>query len=235
MITVDYDRLGLEAGDLVLDLGAGGGRHAYGAFERGAEVVALDYSEADAKDCGAFLAALVEERGDGHAASMSGDATCLPFPDHSFDRVICAEVMEHIPDDRAAMRELFRVLRPGGTAAITVPRFGPELVCWALSDEYHLVEGGHVRIYRWSVLTERLQQAGLRVTGVGLAHGLHTPYWWLKCAVGIHEDHPRVRAYHRLLVWDIEAGRPLPTRVAEAVLNPALSKSIVAYVEKPLA
>jgi SAM-dependent methyltransferase len=235
VITVDYDRLGLQRGDRVLDLGAGGGRHAYGAFERGAEVVALDYSEADAKDCGAFLAALVEEQGGGHAASMSGDATCLPFPDDSFDRVICAEVMEHIPDDRAAMRELFRVLRPGGTAAITVPRFGPELVCWALSDEYHLVEGGHVRIYRWSVLTQRLQQAGLKVTGLGLAHGLHTPYWWLKCAVGIHEDHPLVRAYHRLLVWDIEAGRPLPTRLAEALLNPGFSKSIVAYVEKPLA
>jgi len=243
MLTVDYDRLGLRPGELLLDLGAGGGRHAYGAFARGARVVALDRSEADAKDCAAFLTALIEERlieeklieekQSGEAASMVGDALRLPFPDATFDRVICAEVLEHVPDDRAAMAEIARVLRPGGTAAVTVPRFWPELVCWALSDEYHLVEGGHVRIYRLSELRRRLRAAGLRPAGVGLAHGLHTPYWWLKCAVGVGNDaHPLVRAYHRLLVWDIEAGRPLPTRLAEAALNPLLAKSIVVYLEK---
>lgn len=234
MLTVDYARLGLRAGERLLDLGAGAGRHAYGAFERGARVVALDRSEVDAKDCAAFLEALVEEAGGGQAASMAGDALSLPFPDGAFDRVICAEVLEHVPDDLAAMREIARVLKPGGTAAVTVPRFWPELVCWALSDEYHLVEGGHVRIYRLGDLRRRLRAAGLRPTGVGLAHGLHTPYWWLRCAVGVGDDaHPMVRAYHRVLVWDIEAGRPLPTRLAEAALNPLLAKSVVVYLEKP--
>ena len=234
MLTVDYRRLGLGPGELLLDLGAGGGRHAYGALERGARVVALDSSEADAKDCAAFLTALIEEAGTGQGASMAGDALRLPFADATFDRVICAEVLEHVPDDRAAMAEITRVLKPGGTAAVTVPRFWPELVCWALSDEYHLVPGGHVRIYRLPELRRRLRQAGLRPTGLGLAHGLHTPYWWLRCAVGVGEDgHPLVRAYHRLLVWDIEAGRPLPTRLAEAALNPLLAKSIVVYLEKP--
>ena len=234
MLTVDYARLGLRAGELLLDLGAGAGRHAYGAFERGARVVALDRSEGDAKDCAAFLEALVEEAGGGQAASMAGDALRLPFPDATFDRVICAEVLEHVPDDLAAMGEIARVLKAGGTAAVTVPRFWPELVCWALSDEYHLVEGGHVRIYRLGELRRRLRAAGLRPRGVGLAHGLHTPYWWLRCAVGVgNDDHPLVRAYHRVLVWDIEAGRPLPTRLAEAALNPLLAKSVVVYLEKP--
>ena len=72
----------------------------------------------------------------------------LPFADATFDRVICSEVLEHLPDDRTAMGELARVLRPGGTMAMTVPRYGPELVNWALSDEYHAVQGGHIRIYR---------------------------------------------------------------------------------------
>jgi SAM-dependent methyltransferase len=233
VLTVDYDRLGLEPGDVLLDLGAGGGRHAYGAFDRGARVVALDYSEADAKDCGALLAALVEEKGSGDAGALCGDALRLPFDDATFDRVICSEVLEHIPDDRKAMEEIHRVLRPGGTAAVTVPRFLPELVCWVLSDEYHLTPGGHVRIYRWSVLSERLRAAGLKITGIGLAHGLHTPYWWLKCAVGVQDaDHPLVRAFHKVLVWDIEHGRPLPTRLADALLNPALAKSLVVYLER---
>jgi len=233
VLTVDYRRLGLRPGELLLDLGAGAGRHAYGAFERGARVVALDRSEADAKDCAAFLEALVEEAGRGAAASMVGDALTLPFADATFDRVICAEVLEHVPDDRAAMAEVARVLKPGGTAAVSVPRFWPELVCWALSDDYHLVPGGHVRIYRLAELRRRLRAAGLRPGGVGLAHGLHTPYWWLRCAVGVGNDaHPLVRAYHRVLVWDIEADRPLPTRLAEAALNPLLAKSVVVYLEK---
>ncbi len=121
MLTVDYGRLGLRPGELVLDLGAGAGRHAYGAFARGARVVALDHSEADAKDCAALLEALAEDAaGPGPSggieragSSMVGDALGLPFPDATFDRVICAEVLEHVPDDRRAMAEIARVLKPG--------------------------------------------------------------------------------------------------------------------------
>ena len=50
----------------------------------------------------------------------------MPFGDGMFDRVIAAEVLEHILDDQRAMNELARVLRPGGLAAITVPSFLPE-------------------------------------------------------------------------------------------------------------
>jgi SAM-dependent methyltransferase len=170
-------------------------------------------------------------RGVGHA--VAGDALSLPFPTSSFDRVIAAEVLEHIPDDRGAMAELARVLRPGGTMAVTVPRWGPELITWAISDEYHSTPGGHVRIYRRSVLTERLAEAGLEAYGHHHAHALHAPYWWLRAAVGVHDDHhPLVRAYHRVLVWDITAHTPL-TRVPEALLNPVLGKSAVVYVRKP--
>jgi SAM-dependent methyltransferase len=118
-------------------------------------------------------------------------------------------VLEHIPPDTAAIAELVRVLRPGGTIAVTVPRWGPELLNWALSDEYHSNEGGHVRIYRRRVLEGRLRDAGVCLTGRHHAHALHSPYWWLKCAVGVHNDeHPLVRAYHRLLVWDITSASP---------------------------
>ena len=78
--------------------------------------------------------------------------------------VIASEVLEHIPDDGAAFAELARVLRPGGTLAVTVPAWLPERICWALSDEYHapFVEGGHVRIYNERELRAKLRAAGLQ-------------------------------------------------------------------------
>jgi len=117
--------------------------------------------------------------------------------------------------------------------AITVPRWWPELLTWALSDEYHSNPGGHIRIYRRSVLLERLRDADLEVFATHHAHALHTPYWWLKAIVGVRDDsHRLVRAYHRLLVWDITDGKPV-TRVPDALLNPVLGKSLVVYVRKP--
>ncbi|MDQ1394615.1 MAG: hypothetical protein QOF30_3592 [Acidimicrobiaceae bacterium] len=242
MLTVDYERLGVGRGDRLLDLGAGAGRHAFEAMRRGASVVAVDADDAAAKDCAAMMAALqaedqaqdqaLRDRG-GLGATAVGDALALPFSDASFDRVIAAEVLEHVPEDRRAIAELVRVLRPGGTMAVTVPRWFPELVCWVLSDEYHLVPGGHIRIYRRGTLISRLQASGLRPYASHHAHALHAPYWWLKCLVGVADDENRlVRGYHRLLVWDITAASPL-TRVPDRLLNPIIGKSLVVYLEKP--
>jgi SAM-dependent methyltransferase len=228
VLTVDYGRLGLRPGERLLDLGAGAGRHAFEAMRRGASVVAVDADQGEVKDCAAMMAAM---GGAGHAAV--GDALDLPFADAAFDRVIAAEVLEHIPADQAAMAELTRVLRPGGTMAVTVPRWLPELVCWALSNDYHNVPGGHIRIYRRSSLVARLSGAGLRPYASHHAHALHTPYWWLRCLVGVGDDEqPLVRAYHRVLVWDITAASPL-TRIPDRLLNPVLGKSLVVYLEKP--
>src|SRR6202008_3156894 len=122
----------------------GAGRHAFEASRRGARVIALDADGAELKDVGGTFVAM----GASDVGCVNGDALRLPSPDATFDRVIAAEVMEHIPEDRTALGELVRVLRPGGSIAITVPRWFPELINWALSDEYHNTPGGHVRIYR---------------------------------------------------------------------------------------
>jgi SAM-dependent methyltransferase len=239
VLTVRFERLGVKRGDRVLDLGAGGGRHAFEALRRGAVVTALDADATPIKDVSAMMAAIgleepaIQERG-GTGTVVVGDALRLPFPPESFDRVIAAEVLEHIPDDRAAMAELARVLRPGGTLAVTVPRWWPELLTWALSDEYHNTPGGHIRIYRRAVLVERLGRAGLQPYASHHAHALHSPYWWLRAIVGLSDEtHRWVQAYHRMLVWDITAHTPV-TRIPEAALNPWLGKSLVVYLRKPV-
>ena len=235
MLTVDFDRLGLQAGERVLDMGCGAGRHAFEMYQRGADVIALDQDADELAVVSEWFAAMRDEGTvplGAEADVKQGDALDLPFPDGEFDRIVAAEVLEHIPDDERAISELVRVLRPGGTIAVTVPRWLPEKVCWALSDAYHEVEGGHVRIYRGDGLVAKLEAAGLRYAGRDHVHGLHAPYWWLKCAVGVDNDRNlAVRAYHRVLVWDI-VKRPPATRLADRVLDPLIGKSMVLYLEK---
>ena len=227
----------MRPGDLLLDLGCGFGRHAFEAARRGATVVALDYAEGELKEVRNTFAAMAEAgevAPSSLAGTVQGDATRLPFADATFDRVIASEVLEHITDDVAAMAELARVLRPGGTMAVTVPAWMPERVCWALSDEYHapFVAGGHVRIYRETELREKLRGAGVQPGTSHRAHALHSPYWWLRCAVGpTNETNPLVRGYRKFLEWDIVSA-PAATRVADRVLNPVLGKSLVVYARK---
>jgi hypothetical protein len=113
--------------------------------------------------------------------------------------------------------------------AVTVPAWLPERICWGLSREYHEVPGGHVRIYTRLELEAKLRRAGLAIGGHHHAHGLHSPYWWLKCLVGVgNDDHPAAKAYHKMLVWDIMR-QPAATRLAEQALNPLIGKSVVVY------
>lgn len=237
MLTIRFDRLGVRAGDLVLDAGAGFGRHAFELARLGANVVALDYAADEVIATRGTFGAMVEageipvER---YVAALQGDATRLPFDDGSFDRVITSEVLEHIQDDVQAISELVRVLKPGGTFAATVPTWFPEKVNWMLSDEYHAPKsvGGHVRIYTETELRAKLRTAGLDVAGSHHAHALHSPYWWLKCAVGPRrDDHPLVQRYRRLLEWEITE-QPAALKVVERVLAPALGKSLIVYGTK---
>lgn len=238
MLTVDYDRLGLRPGMWVLDLGAGFGRHAFETARRGGRVVAADLA------CDELIAtrntfAAMHEAGEISDASSAVvarvDGRRLPFADGSFDRIIASEVLEHVPEDLDVMAELFRVLAPGGRLAVTVPAALPEQICWWLNEAYHapISTGGHVRIYHQPELRAKLSSVGFAPGDSHRAHALHSPYWWLKCAVGLdNDDNPLVKAYLRLLTWDI-TDAPRLTRGADRLLNPILGKSLVIYADKP--
>ncbi|MGH2694414.1 MAG: class I SAM-dependent methyltransferase [Actinomycetota bacterium] len=231
MLTVDYDRLGLTAGELVLDLGCGAGRHTFESLRRSTHTISVDVDDVVLKDTSGMAAAMTQEGEidpDLTAACVRADALQLPFVDRSFDTVIASEVLEHIRRDDRALGEIARVLKPGGRVAVTVPRFWPELLCWALSREYHATAGGHLRIYRRSELVDKLRRAGFFVTDRHHAHAFHSPYWWAKCVLG---ERAPVRAYHRLLVWQITSGARI-VGILERSLDPLLGKSLVVYAVK---
>ena len=235
MLTLEFERLGTRPGDVVLDLGCGNGRHTFEALKRGAHVIAADLKPEVLTHVTEWVTAMYSQgevpEGTSFVA-VQANALALPFADGSIDHVIASEILEHIPQDEMAIAEIARVLKPGASAGVTVPRFWPERVCWALSDEYRSSAGGHVRIYREDELKGKLSRTGLDLVGQSHAHSLHSPYWWLKCAFGVDNEKAPVPAlYHRFLVWQITKRPPLVDALEHA-LDPILGKSLVLYARK---
>lgn len=235
MITVDFSRLAVKAGDRILDIGCGSGRHTCAAYRLdGVRVTGADLDLKDLKQARERLNFhdRLGEHGGGIWNLSAADVTRLPFPDACFDLVVCSEVLEHIPDDASAIYEIIRVLKPGKSLVVSVPRYLPERICWALSEAYFNANQGHVRIYRKSELIDQLERAGTRCTSHHYAHSIHSPYWWLKCFLGpTRTDSAMVNLYHRLLTWDIMQ-KPWITRLIDRLLNPVLGKSVVLYLQK---
>jgi len=235
MITVDFSRLCIKPGFRILDIGCGSGRHTSAVYRFknviavGADLNFNDISEAKTR---LKFHDKLGEHGGGVWSFSVADVKCLPFKDNYFDIVICSEVMEHIQDDESAAFEVVRVLKPGCDLVVSVPRYWPERLCWALSDEYYSANQGHVRIYKKKDLIALFESSGVKNKDCHFAHSLHTPYWWLKCFVGpARDDSLPVNLYHRFLTWDIMK-KPRITQFADYLLNPILGKSIVLYFKK---
>jgi SAM-dependent methyltransferase len=133
-------------GPRVLNAGAGQGTFSMRLADRGFDVTSSDSSPA--------AVAVLRARVGGEVAQA--DVTDLPFGDGSFDAAVLGEVLEHIPDDTAALREVARIVRPDGVLAVSVPadpsRFGP-------SDRW----AGHVRRYTRPLLVGACEESGFGV------------------------------------------------------------------------
>jgi len=230
LLTVDLARLRVRRGEKLLDAGCGEGRHCFGALERGAHVVGLDLDHASLRAAAGGLRNRGEERGQ-LGEMIRGNTFELPFADATFDKVICSEVMEHVHDFTGAARELARVTKPGGLAAITIPTTTSEHLYLRVGDDYFESPGGHIRIFRPRQLAKGLAKAGFATTGVGFAHALHTPYWVLRSIAGLPnaDESALVRAYRLFLIR--ATGSPAMTWLENA-LNYFCPKSVILYAEK---
>ena len=234
--TIDFETLKLSDGDRILDLGCGEGRHAISAYMvNDVESVGIDLSLGDLETTRERFQEFVEPENTNKSLVISvASAESLPFADEAFDKIICSEVLEHIHSYQQVIVEINRVLKTGGIAAISVPRFFPEWICWQLSDGYHGVEGGHVRIFRANELRNDMESTGFICFGKHHAHSLHVPYWWLKCLFWREPGEPNasiVDRYHQFLTWDLMQ-QPFITRFLDKLLNPIMGKSVVMYFVK---
>ena len=232
MLTVDFDRLAVTEGNVVLDAGCGFGRHSIEFISRGAIVYSMDMDMECLRKTRFSLTEMIKRINKNSARYLvhSGDALKLPFKNESFDRIICAEVMEHVRDDGAACSELCRVLKKNGRIAITVPTLFSEELYDMVTYEYFTSPGGHIRKYFPKELAALMRKNGLEVYGVGFRHAFHTIWWLIRGVVGLHRgDHPLTRAYHTFLHLGLYSKA---MRKIESFCNYLFPKSIVLYAWK---
>jgi SAM-dependent methyltransferase len=129
----------------LLEIGCGSGALLQDLQEQNS-VYGMDVADAALKIC--------RERGL-NCVSM-GDVTALPYGDGAFDTVVAIDVLEHIDDELAAMREIHRVMKPGGTLVVTVPAFR---MLWSRRD----IDHHHKRRYRVAEIRKRLTDSGFKV------------------------------------------------------------------------
>ncbi|MFZ5424783.1 MAG: class I SAM-dependent methyltransferase [Patescibacteria group bacterium] len=132
------DYMNIQPGDKILDMGCGEGFYSM-IFDQlfDVEVTAVDYDEEILSMAREWLNNATK------VTLMQGDITNLPFEDNYFDKIVCTEVLEHIPDDVKAAKELFRVLKPGGVLAATVPNWNYPFMWDPLNKVREAVGLGH--------------------------------------------------------------------------------------------
>ena len=134
-----------DARPRILDVGCGTGANLQ-LLEKFGDVEGIDVSEEALAFC--------RERG--HTNVRHGAAEQLPFDDGSFDIVTALDVVEHLDDDLASLKEMRRVVKPGGRVVLFVPAF---MFLWGIQDEV----SNHRRRYKLSELTRVVREAGFSI------------------------------------------------------------------------
>lgn len=178
------DFLAIRDGEKILDAGCGEGFYTMiiGELWPNCEVYAFDYDPKILKAAQKWLG-----KNNPKIHWQKGDITRLPYQDNFFDKIICTEVLEHVPDDKKAVLELYRVLKPKGLVGITVPNHNYPFVWDPLNwVREHLGLGhfseksgfwggiwalNHLRLYYPEEIKKLIENGGFKISKMkGLTH-----------------------------------------------------------------
>ena len=233
MLTFNLKKHKLNQKGVMLDVGCGEGRHIFGVMQDYPlmRCIGLDMDKPSLKKAeeGYEYFKSISKAG---AQFLKGSAYSLPFPDESFDLIVCSEVLEHLHEYNNAVREMHRVLKPGGKFYASVPATWPEKICWKLSKEYQNQPGGHLRVFNQSGLISEIKESGFKFLSSEKFHSIHSPYWWLRCLFWSTQDKNfLVKLYKKMLERHI-LKKPFFLNLIDRILNPLMGKSFSMYFEK---
>tara|TARA_Y100000746_G_scaffold60843_1_gene49415 strand:- start:780 stop:1484 length:705 start_codon:yes stop_codon:yes gene_type:complete len=233
MLTFNLKKHELNQKGVMLDVGCGEGRHIFGIMQDYPlmKCIGLDMDKESLEKAeeGYEYFKSISKAG---AQFLKGSAYSLPFPDESIDLVVCSEVLEHLHEYNDAVKEIHRVLKPGGKFYASVPATWPEKICWKLSKEYQNQPGGHLRIFSQSGLISEIKESGFKFLSSEKFHSIHSPYWWLRCFFWNTQDKNfLVNLYKRMLERHI-LKKPFFINLLDKALNPIMGKSFSMYFEK---
>lgn len=180
--------LNLQPDDAFLDVGCASGHQVFTAGEKAARAVGVDVGEP-------FIELAKEHAkqiGSKNTEFFLTDGKTLPFPDNTFDKTLCSEVIEHLIDPSAVISEIYRVLKPGGTAVFTVPNWNSRGTIWKRITfgfkeppftpitEFTMSNitshgDAHVRQFSLKTFTELIESYGFKANYVGGAGYIDGP------------------------------------------------------------
>ena len=233
MLTFDFNRVNINPEGTMLDLGCGEGRHIFGLMEKFPDLkcIGLD-PHIESLDKAFEGLKFLESISNTKTNFLSGSAYSLPFSDDSFDLVVCSEVLEHLHDYKDAIKEINRVLKPGGQFLASVPAEFPEKICWLLSEAYQNQPGGHLRIFKKNKLIKEVAEHNFSFESSQRFHSIHSAYWWLRCLFWkSQESNIIIKGYKKILERHI-LKKPFFLDLIDKIFNPILGKSIAFYFVK---
>ena len=223
----------IRSTDTVIDVGCGDGGHSYFCARQGAEVLFIDMDDAK-------LASTEEKvkASPAHAYSaILSDCNPIPLPDASGDVIICAEVLEHVPDPLLIMKELARVAKPGAHLVVTVPDARSETLVGATAPDVAFQAPNHIRIFAEGELRKQLLSVGLDIQSeqnLGSYWSMYMALSWL--TAGVEESFPIDNVHpipdHWTRLWKLLQDHPDGRLVTDA-FNELLPRTTSIVARKP--
>ena len=197
---VDLDKLGVAAGDRVVDLGCGEGALAELLAREGLHVTGVEPAEYLRERFTARVGAV-----DPQSDVVDGLADRLPFGDGEVGAGVTTEVMEHVPDPAAALRELHRAMAPGAVLCLSVPTSFTELLFWRLHPRY-AENATHLRIFTKPELRRLIEVSGFEIVAWEGRNFLPAVMWTFHAALRTPSDHTGQILGNRWMTRIVDAG-----------------------------